>query len=529
MLRSPSSEKVAMALQLPSSDPRPLPTGIHSTDAFHRRPLFAVHPREGTAKPVVVRSWGEAHALHGSARPEDVNPAYVAALLRGTDAASVAPYRRIHRMPRAHQVLIEPDGALHASPYNPLATGAGAMPAEQLHAFLRQGLIEHLEQALVGHSGPIGCEHSSGHDSNAVLGGLVHGVGVPPERLHTWSQESGGEGPLLEQFRPFHGLHPAHCHRSDPFDPWRDPDGRLNRELQVFGAPGQNGGNPLACALLAPQGCTLLFSGFGGDQAISHNANNVPTDLVAQGRWGDLVAWVGGRRRALRIAAGRALALAHRPWAEGRVLAKTGECPSRDLLERALTEAGQAWLAPHLQDDYPWELDGYVPQGVSIRRRVLSDWLAVRVDEESRMAAAHGITMAYPLLDERLIATLLHQDPLLFGEGQQRGRLIHRRAFAPFLPQRLQVHAAKGRVPEEGLETCRQRFMEQRRTVLVHHLNAAGSWHPALRRWWDLEAIRREAETMVDRTDGTMANLHGVYDAIRTMASLSHWWVGLDG
>jgi len=197
------------------------------------------------------------------------------------------------------------------------------------------------------------------------------------------------------------------------------------------------------------------------------------------------VGWVGGRRRALKIAAGRSLALAHRPWAEGRVLAQARQGPSSDLLERSLTEAGQAWLAPHLQDDYPWELDGYVLQGVSIRRRVLSDWLAVRVDEESRMAAAHGLRLAYPLLDERLIGTLLHQDPLRFGEGQQRGRLIHRRAFAPFLPPRLQTHAAKGRVPEEGLETCRQRFMEQRRQVLVHHLKGAGSWHPALRRWWD--------------------------------------------
>ncbi|MFN5464028.1 MAG: asparagine synthase-related protein [Cyanobacteriota bacterium] len=518
-----------MALQLPSSDPKPLPAGIHSTDAFHRRPLFAVHPRDGTEKPRVVRSWGEAHALHGPARQEDVNPAYVAALLRDTDDAAVAPYRRIQRLPRAHHVLIAPDGTLHASPYDPLANGAGPMPAEQLHAFLRQGLIDHLQLALAGHSGPIGCEHSSGHDSNAVLGALRHGVGVPPERLHTWSYEGGGEGPLLEQFRPFHGLHPTHCHRSDPFDAWKDPEDRLNADLRVFGAPGQNGGNPLACALLAPQGCTLLFSGFGGDQGISHNANNVPTDLVAQGRWGDLVAWVGGRRRALKMVASRTLALTHRPWAEGRVLGKAKQCPSNDLLERTLTEEGHAWLGPHLQEAYPWELDGYVPQGVSIRRRVLNDWVAVRVDEESRMARAYGITVAFPLLDERLIGTLLHQDPLLFGEGQQRGRLLHRQAFATFLPQRLQSVASKGRVPEEGLQNWRQQAMAERRNVLMHHLNTADTWHPALRRWWDLEAIRREAQAMVERSDGSMQQLHGLYNAMKTLASMSHWWKALDG
>ena len=93
----------------------------------------------------------------------------------------------------------------------------------------------------------------------------------------------------------------------------------LEQQLRVFGAPAQIGGHPDAVAVLGAQGCTLLFSGFGGDQALSHNANNVPTDLVAQGRWPEHIAWMGGRRAALKVTAGRALALAHRPWAEGRV------------------------------------------------------------------------------------------------------------------------------------------------------------------------------------------------------------------
>ena len=51
-----------MALHLPSTDPQPLAAGLYRTDAFHRQPLFAV----GSG---VVRSWTEAHALHGDARP----------------------------------------------------------------------------------------------------------------------------------------------------------------------------------------------------------------------------------------------------------------------------------------------------------------------------------------------------------------------------------------------------------------------------------------------------------------------------
>ena len=158
------------------------------------------------------------------------------------------------------------------------------MPAEELHGFLRQGLLDHLQRSLAGHEGLIGCEHSSGLDSNAVLGALLQGAGVSPDRLHTWSQEAGGEGQLLEEFRRFHGLRPGHCHRGDPAERWVDPERHILEELKVYGAPPQIGGNGSATDLLSRQGCRLLFSGFGGDQALSHNANNVPTDLVAEGR-----------------------------------------------------------------------------------------------------------------------------------------------------------------------------------------------------------------------------------------------------
>jgi asparagine synthetase B (glutamine-hydrolysing) len=518
-----------MALPLPSADPQPLTGGLHRTDAFHREPLFAVKGADGSGRPLVVRSWAEAHALHGPARPEDVNPAYVAALMRERHDAALAPYRRIQRLPRAHHVWIDPEGGVHASPYDPLAGGAEPMAAEELHGYLRQGLLDQLHRAMVGQEGPIGCEHSSGLDSNAVVGGLLHGAGVSPDRLHTWSLETGGEGPLLEQFRAFHGVLPGHCHRGDPSELWRDPEGHGQTQLEVYGAPPQIGGNGSAADVLSRQGCRLLFSGFGGDQALSHNANNVPTDLVAQGRWGELVGWVGSRRQALKIAAGRTMALRHRPWAEGRVWGQTRALGGSDLLERTLTAEGKRELGPHLKHNYPWELDGYLRQGESIRHRVLADWVAVRVEEESRMAAAHGMAMAFPLLDTRLIGTLLLQEPLLFGEGQRRGRLLHRQAFAPFLPPLLRADPSKARAIGEELQAWREQITRNRRQTLAHQLTQAGDWHPALGRWWDLGAIRREGEAIVAQTDPPQLEVNGTQQAIGTIAVLNQWWQALDG
>lgn len=521
-----------MPLCLPTTDPRPLAAGLRQTDAFHRQPLLLVEPPSGCDRrqPLVVRSWNEAHALHGPARLTDVNPAFVAALISDNQTADAAPYRRIRRLPRAHHVLITPDGDIHTSPYDPLAGGAGAMEPDVLHRFLRQGLLDHVSQALEGHDQVIGCEHSSGLDSNAVLGVLVRGVGLQPEQLYTWSYEAGGEGAPLEEFRAFFRLLPDHCHRVSHPDQWFGHDSDLlQNQLQVFGAPAQFGGSPPAVSMFRQQGCTILFSGFGGDQALSHNANNVPTDLVAQARFKELCQWMGSRRLALKTAAGRALALTCRPWAEQAVLRRVRAFPSADLLVRGLTSEGMAWLGPHLRPSYPWEIDGYLGQHASIRRRVLADWVAVRVEEEIRLAAAYGMVKVFPLLDERLIAALLHQDPAVFGEGARKGRLLHRRAFAPFLPHFLHDNPSKDRQPEGGIEHWHDYLLNRERQGAIRNLEAAGSWHSFLARWWDLSSIRLEVERILDNQGSSRQQVMGASQSLKLLSHLSGWCMALDG
>ena len=188
-------------------DPRPLGPGLYSTDAFHRRPLFAVEPPGaggGEEAAPVVASWEEALALHGPLNAEAINPAWLAALISDRKTADQAPYRRIVRLPRAHHVAIQANGSRQLAAYDPLAGGAGPLEPEALHALIRAGLLSHLRAALDGWQGPIGCEHSSGIDSNAVLGGLVRGLGVAPERIHTWSMRAAAFGlrkafPLLDE------------------------------------------------------------------------------------------------------------------------------------------------------------------------------------------------------------------------------------------------------------------------------------------------------------------------------------------
>ena len=511
-----------MPLQLPSRDPQPLPPGLYATDAFLRHPLLMV---DGN----VVRSWNEAHALHGPARLNDVNPAYVAALISGNYNAEVAPYSRIRRLPRAHYVRVGPDGMVDSHAYDPLAGGAAPMEPEALHQFLRQGLLDHVQQDLIGHDGAIGCEHSSGLDSNAVLGALVHGLSVDPARIHTWSQEGGGEGIPLQDFRPFHRLRETQCHRIKHSDTTGKPSrDQLQQQLAVFGAPAQIGGNPQAAEQLHNQGCTLMFSGFGGDQAISHNAANVPTDLVAQGRWKELTKWMGGRRAAIKIAASRQLALNYRPWAINNVMRRSRNFCSSDLLIRTLTVAGQEWLGEHLENQYPWEIDSYLLQHQSIRQRVMADWVALRLEGETRIADFHGITKAFPLLDERLIAALLQQDPAVFGEKAGQGRLLHRKAFAPFLPDYLRDNPKKTREPEGGFERWQSELLKAKAEKIIQSLMTMKGWHPGIKKYWMLEKIEREAERIIANNMDSMKDIIGTERAIFTLEMINYWWYDLE-
>jgi asparagine synthetase B (glutamine-hydrolysing) len=476
----------------------------------------------------VVASWEEALALHGPLGAEAINPAWLAALISDCTTADQAPYGRIVRLPRAHHVAIQADGRRQLAAYDPLAGGAGPMEPEALHGLIRAGLLSHLQGALADWEGPIGCEHSSGIDSNAVLGGLVRGLGVAPERLHSWSNEGGGEGPLLEQFRLFYGLRSEQVNRRGPgvATPPEGPE-PLPDPLELLGAPAQIGGMLPALAAFQAAGAGVIFSGFGGDQALSHNAANVPTDLVAQGRWRELLAWMeGSPRRAVKTGLGRSLALRSPRFIQYKIRQRTRLFCRTDLLERHLSERGRQWLGPHLQQAHPWEINAYVPLRTSLRQRVLAPWVAVRAEEETRLAAAFGLRKAFPLLNERLIGTLLQQDPMHFGEVAGRGRLLARRAFEPFLPPFLVGNPNKEREGFEAEQAAMERSLPGQVGAALEALE--GNLHPRVAGLWNWPEIRREVETLLRQPVSAKKHLMGTLRALGTLQQVNGWLVWLD-
>ena len=236
---------------------------------------------------------------------------------------------------------------------------------------------------------------------------------------------------------------------------------------------------------------------------------------------------MGGRRATLKTAAKRVLALKFRAWAVNKVLIRSRAFCTSDVLQRTLTPKGQQWLGQHLKSQYPWEIDNFLLQHQSIRQRVMADWVALRLEDESRMASFHGIVKAFPLLDERLIAALLQQDPTLFGEKAGQGRLLHRRAFAPFLPPYLRDNPSKKREPEGGHEQWESELIQKQQQRLSKNLVAMHSWHPALKNYWHVDAIQRESENVLSNQKPSMKEIMGTSRAMEKMTAISGWWHAL--
>ena len=272
----------------------------------------------------------------------------------------------------------------------------------------------------------------------------------------------------------------------------------------------------------------VLFSGFGGDQAISHNAMNVPTDLVSQQRWKELAIWFGGKRRSLKPIASRWLMTKNRELAEKIVMQRSRNLFPNSLLRRTLTSKGNEWLGYYINNSYPWEIDSYIQQHQSIRQRVLASWVTTRLEEETRLAAYYGINKVFPLLDETLISTLLQQDPAMFGEGVNRGRLVHRRAFAPFLPPYLRHNPNKEREPEGGPEKWHSEFSQKTKNEIEKISSNINNWHSSIFKYWNIEDIIREIEYIMSSKDQTIGSIIGAKRAMifvgnQQLVALTRW------
>ncbi|MBW3071806.1 asparagine synthase-related protein, partial [Prochlorococcus marinus] len=404
--------------------------------------------------------------------------------------------------------------------------GVSSQKERELHNIIDYIFQNKLKNAIPQGENRIGCELSSGLDSNAIVGGLIKGLDIDPRNIFTWSHDGNGEESYIKEFQTFHKLNTENTHINKTEYKKENFQESLKENLFIFGMPHQLGGNTECIKFFKKCSCKILFSGFGGDQAISHNGHNLATDLIKNFEFIEFFQWMDNPLKALKTMLGRTYGLINNDWQESKFSKKVSHMKKNNLLISLLTEKGKDWLIPHLSKEFIAEIDTYSTLHNSIRQRCMSQWVSVRLEEEVRLAAKYGIRKYFPLLDETLLGTLLNQDPKYFAEKYLQGRLIHRKSFAKYLPEKLRLDPSKYR-DINNQWTAFER--EKQAKVLNDLIEFSQQWNQHLSKFWQLDELKKYAiNTQINIKKINIHESSKVIKAMRTVNKLSCWFSELE-
>ena len=152
--------------------PKPLKEGIYEIDEFNNKPLFAVDNSNLKSK-LVVSSWQEAYGLVEKFSSDDINPKYISQYLTNEFSTETSPYKKIKRLPRCSTIKITKNGKIEIKKKEPFCSEYHQLSKKNLSSFVKGKLINNLNNIFTDKKYIVGLEHSSGLDSNSILGCLL--------------------------------------------------------------------------------------------------------------------------------------------------------------------------------------------------------------------------------------------------------------------------------------------------------------------------------------------------------------------
>ena len=515
-----------MTNNLPCNEPNILNSGQYKTDIFNKNPLFVVKKENllGNEQLFLVRTWQEAFALHGKAKKEDINPKYISALISGMPRTNISPYLKIKRIPRSNILLFNNIDYKYEfkDPFN--------MDKIQKidNENIKKTLLNSLKQTLKNTKKLISIEHSGGLDSNVILGSIILGLKYPAENTFTWSNYNNQELISIDKSRSFFNLVPNNCISFSPdykkTKVSKNELFKINKKIiDILGFPSQIANKIRSLEDLKEKNCEFLFSGFGGDQALSHNALNVPTDLLNNLEIIKFVKCMPSINVCIKQLIIRSLSIRKRNLIKQFVRRKAikGKYALKKLLVKFLTEKGKYIFLPHIIEDYPWEIDRFAFQKESIRERISADWISVRVEEESALASAFGLQKFFPLLNEEIISILLKRNPVDFGEYLGNGRMIMKKSFSDFLPSHIISQNTKFSSPID------KELILKKKNILFLNLKEVSYYKENIKHLWNVEGILDECERTLDKKNSSYMDLLIVDHTFNVLIKIAAWYTFL--
>ena len=376
-----------MKFRLPLKSPQILKAGKYKTDVFNKNPIFSVQEsslnEDDVKKKSFVRSWEEAYAILENVKFSDINFEYVNSLINSNVSSDISPYKRIKRIPRSYEINISNNNLINAKSYNPFEIFKKESCGGSIFDLICSNINKELDKHLYSN---IGLEHSSGIDSNSILGCLVSNLGVSTSRIYTYSFESLGEEKFLRKTRNFYNLNSENCliikrplrykvKKNCLYE-------NLQNELNLFGAPQLMPLFTDGIEFLFFNNCKTLFSGLGGDQGISHNGRNVVNDFLNKGELDKVYSWTDKDLFFFfKTISTRFLPCEINPIRGIKnymICSKFLKYKVARLIRNSFTEMGRKKFYKSFEIEYSAEYDYFLPIHQSIKKRISADWISTR-------------------------------------------------------------------------------------------------------------------------------------------------------
>ncbi len=508
-----------MVLNLPSKEPIPLEKGLYKTDFFNERPIFIVEDRN-KKKSFVVREWEQAFAIHGSPKIADLNKQYIASIISDRPFADISPYKLIKRIPRSHNLIIGKNNELDICFNKPFQTFSARMEGDKLHQFIRNYFISKIKSKIPKDIN-IGCEFSSGLDSSAIIGLLIKGIGVSTDRIFTSTSDLCDEGNKTIKLRKEYKLIDSNCKIYSHADVSNNSNyKKINELIKLLGAPPQfTSLYPFDLENFRDKKCKVVFSGFGGDQALSHNALNIPCDLLNEGKILSAYKWFNCDKSAF------IKYIMNKFFYKYNINLFRKKSYKNKIIFKTLTEVGKNSLLPYVNKNETYERNIYIPLKDSILKRISGDWISVRREEEYRLAKNFNINKIFPYLDEFIISILLQQDYILFGENLLNRRQIHRMSFYKYLPKLTRNNPNKNNFLTE--ETFKIAYSQQLENLILTFENFKNI-HSIVHNWWDVKKIIYLAEKVINKKEAKFENILELNHCFDKINLINEWLKMID-
>lgn len=417
-------------------------------DAIGVRPLFYAEAADTFAVSTSI-----AGLLALPRVDSQLNPSWVVHHTLGiTTHHHSTPYAHVRRLQPGRWLRVDADTTQTSEyhQFDPSSPWSGQTNEEWVAAFRWQ-----LERAVADRlppDGPVAAEMTAGLDSSSIIGMLASPESTATaESVHTFGIVTYSDPEdLITATADLHGVDGI------TITPRWTAEERANGVERITAALGYRNTHGMVTSMIptyrlsASAGARTLFSGHGGDQAVSNPAQKALLEWVDRGDWWGAVHQFAAPSWKAPVRVLRQLRTLEAD------LQETPETLRSLWLSTALTQQAmrQAAVPEILESDFAgaWArtVNGEVVEPSGRLLDGVRGYWSRRAEECSVAAALAGVEYVWPLLDVRLIQQYLSTPTVEKFHGG-RSRYLFRRAVTPFVPAEVAWRPTKapGRRPQE--------------------------------------------------------------------------------